>query len=359
MLALKGLAGPSAVIVADNGSTDGSLDWLSSAHPEVQSLDFEVNLGFAEGNNRAAAESEADYVLFLNNDTVIAPDALAWLVEVVQAGATCAGARLVSWDSRCLDFDGGGASFTGHGHAFGYGHAVGDGNTVPQGETEPRAAGSGTPTLFTSGAAMLIHRRTFLDLGGFDPTYFAYYEDVNLGWRLNLSGHKVVQLPAAIVRHFHGGTAGVVSGLTGRLFERNALMTVAKNYDDVNARRVLPAALALAAVRAGADPDVITAATGLDDGAPLPVPHADWAGWSSLAPLDLEWPAIAAARAKVQARRTAPDAQVIPLLGTPYAPVPPDRRGWQALSRAVHVFGLEDVFGPWRPSLAARLRYGV
>ncbi len=275
----------------------------------------------------------------------------------VQAGAACAGARLASWDGRWLDFDGGGASFTGHGHALGYERPV------------PRRREPDRPTLFASGAAMLVQRATFLGLGGFDPAYFAYYEDVDLGWRLWLAGHEVRHVPAAVVLHRHHGTAGAVGAQAARLYERNALATVIKAYSDANLARVLPAALALAAVRAGADPAVVDRAAPAP-GAWPPLPASEWSGWQTLVSLDLDWPALWAARDRVQARRCRTDAAVLPLLAQPFAPVPASGVLTAATARAVARFGLRSVAGlvttPGAPSgaagrfgrLAAALRAG-
>jgi len=342
-LRLDGLAGPRSVVVADNGSTDGSLDHLAGAFPAVRVLRFGENLGFAAGNNRAAALIAADYLLFLNNDTRVRTDALAALWPAVESGAACAGARLVDWEGRRVDFDGGGASFSGHGHALGYGRPV------------PRAPAPPRPTLFASGAAMLVHRATFLAVGGFDPEYFAYYEDVDLGWRLWLAGHEVQHVPAAVVHHRHHGTAGrLAAGLQARLYERNALATVAKNYSDANLPRALPAALVLAAFRAGAPASAELVAGAVPGAGPapaeaggLPVPPARWVGWPALEPLGLDFRSLAEARARVQALRRLPDTAILPRLVHPFAPVPPTRSSRDTLHMAVEQFGLEAIFGPW------------
>ncbi len=333
-LSLEGLTSPADVVVADNGSTDGSMDLVQAEFPGVRVLAFETNHGFAAGNNAAAELIDAEYVLFLNNDTRIAAGALERLWAVIGDGVVCAGARLVSWDGRRLDFDGGGAAFTGHGHALGYGRPV------------PRGAGPERATLFCSGAAMLVHRATFLALGGFDSDYFAYYEDVDLGWRLWLAGYRVLHVPTAVVHHRHHGTADQLpSGAAARHYERNAIATVVKNYEDDLLRRALPAALALAAHRAGADRAVIETADP-PPGSWLPLPAPGWAGWRSLEPLGLDFAGLADRRGQVQQLRRRPDGEVLPLLSSPLVPVPPTREGWAALKLAVDHFGLTPVFGP-------------
>lgn len=407
MLALDGLAGPAAVVVADNGSTDGTVDWLRSAHPGVTVIELGRNLGFAAGYDRALERIDADWTLLLNNDTRPAPDVLRRLCDAIWAAGAhrvdgalagpvaCAGARLVDWDARNLDFDGGGMSLTGHGHALGHGsplssgrdgdalglgssmssdperHALGHGSPITRGHDSDALV---RPTLFCSGAAMLVHRATFVDLDGFDPEYFAYYEDVDFGWRLWAAGYRALHVPAAVVRHRGGGSAAALGdGPRARLHERNAIMTVVKNADLGLAPGWIRAALGLAAWRAapgevglrvidGAAARASTrgfdlnASGGIDGGDSIAdalaesrdsslFPPPDWSGWRHLEPLSLDLEALGAARRLVQARRRRPDAELIGLMRMPWAPVPPTVAGWAALVRADRVFGLQSSFG--------------
>lgn len=349
LLALEGLAGPEAVLVADNGSRDGSLGWLAATHPGLRRLDLGRNWGFAEGNNRAAAAFvEAPWLLFLNNDTRVHPQLLQALAAAAadpDAGPlACYGARLLDWEGERIDFDGGAASLTGHGHALGVGRRP------------SFADAAARPTLFACGAALLIRREAFLGLGGFSAEHFAYYEDVDLGWRLWLAGGSVHQVPAALVRHRHHGTAAALGETRrARLHERNALLNLLRNLGEEALEAVLPAALALAALRAAVRPwpaarDLLRAASELDPRAGLPLPRSGWEGWAPLASLDLDWPALAAGRAPVQALRRRPDAAVLPRLGLPYAPVPGSARAEAWLREAVDRFGLERYFGAPPPT---------
>lgn len=350
-LALDGLADAASIIVADNGSSDGALDLVARDFPNVTRLDLGGNLGFAAGYNAAAASSsitaDRPWILFLNDDTAIDRHALRALCDALAPGDVCAGARLVDWSGDRIDFDGGAASWTGHGHPLLHGQRI-----RPQ-HTPPPAR----PQIFACGAAMLVHRATFLSIGGFDPDYFMYYEDVDFGWRLTLAGHDVRHVPTAVVRHRGGGSADTfASAVRARWHERNALANVVKNTAEDHLARVLPATLALAAVRAGAPPDVIDAAARLvalgippgdvNPSHPLPLPSEDWPGWPHLAPLDLDWPALAAARAAIRPRWTRSPADVVTRLGRPWAPIPPTPDGWAALRRAAAAFELEAIYGP-------------
>src|SRR5262249_56188298 len=130
--------------------------------------------GLGGGGNAGAAAATGEIVAFLNNDCRVAPTWLRTLVEALRAGGAAAvGSRLVDWEGRRLDFDGAAMNFHGHGSNRGFGR--------------PYLAGtarSPEPALFACGGAMAVERARFLAAGGFDPEYFAYFEDVDLAWRL-------------------------------------------------------------------------------------------------------------------------------------------------------------------------------
>ena len=98
---------------------------------------------------------------------------------------------------------------------------------------------------FVNGGAMLVDRKVFLEVGGFDEDFFAYYEDVDFGWRLWVLGYKVIFAPKSIIYHVHHGTSKIFSEDKLRfLKERNALYAVFKNYDDENLAKVFSGTLA-------------------------------------------------------------------------------------------------------------------
>ena len=223
------------LILCDNGSSDGSVEHVRSTFPGVDVVALDANYGFAEGNNRAAETARGDWLGFLNNDMHVEPDWMLRLVEPLQdqPGLACIASRIANWDGTAIDFIGGGVNFQGHGFQVDYG-------SVKSSEDGARRL------LFACGGAMLVRRDIFLELGGFDPEYFAFYEDVDLGWRLNLLGHDVWYEPRATAFHRHHGTAGSVPGHRIRvLHERNALYTIYKCFDDANLAAALPAALLL------------------------------------------------------------------------------------------------------------------
>ncbi len=225
------------VLVLDNGSTDGTADWVRNHHPQVRLIASPVNLGFCAGNNRLAAEAEGDAIALLNNDTRPRPE---WLGELVEGLAGAKGdvaavsGRIVDWDGERLDFARGVLTFDGHAFQKDFGRPL----------TEVEVPAAGSELLFACGGNMIVRRESFLAAGGFDEAYFAYLEDVDLGWRLWAGGERVELAPGAVVHHRSMATSQLLGNENrGFLFERNAFLTAYKNYDDDFWRRLAPAIL--------------------------------------------------------------------------------------------------------------------
>ncbi len=240
---LASLDYPSAlleVILCDNGSTDGSATFVKRRFPQVKVVQLDRNYGFAEGNNRAAQQARFPWVGFLNNDMRVAPDWLHKLVAPLaeKPGLACLSSRILNWDGSAIDFIGSGISFEGHGFQVDQGQPASV-NDLPRRLLSP------------CGGAMLIRRQVFDTLGGFDRDYFAFFEDADLGWRLNLLGYDVWFVPAATVYHrLHGTSQRFPAHRLRVLYERNALFTIYKCLDDDNLAVVLPAAMMLLNERA-------------------------------------------------------------------------------------------------------------
>ncbi len=223
------------LMLMDNGSSDGSAGYIRSAFPEVTVISHPETVGFASGNNIAARAARGDYVVFLNNDMRVDPGFVRGLVDGVSTddNVVAAGALILSWDGSAVDFGGAYCNYCGIAAQRDIGRRYQPGSYV-----------ANEPMLFACGGAMIVDREVFLDVGGFDDSYFIYFEDVDLGWRLWLYGYTIVFAPRAIARHRHHGTTGVHPNAKLELFyRRNALATVIKNYSDANLGRVLPAAL--------------------------------------------------------------------------------------------------------------------
>jgi len=225
-----------SVILVDNGSSDGSLEEMRADHAWVQVLANEVNRGFSAGCNQGAEHAaDADVVVFLNNDMRVEPDWLRELVApIVRGECVSTTAKMLSWDGKLVNSAGGGMNFHGIGIQHGY-------NATPAAVHDQARR-----TLFACGGAMAMKRAVFEDVGGFDEEFFAYYEDVDLGWRTWILGHEVHYVPGAVCYHHHSSTSRTFPLETVRLLQvRNPVLACVKNYDDEHLQKVLPVLLAL------------------------------------------------------------------------------------------------------------------
>ena len=224
--------------VFDNGSRDGTREWLESEHPEVHCLRSEVNVGFARALDELVEAMEGvEAVVFLNNDTRPRPDWLASLVRALDrapADVAAVAGRIVDWEGERLDFGRGLMTFDGHALQLDFRRPL-EGARMPE---------EGEEVFFACGGNALVRRDVFRAVGGFDESFFAYYEDVDLGWRLWSAGHRILAAPRAVVHHRSGATSDLL-GLfhRGFLFERNAFWTAYKNYDAEHLAAWLPAIL--------------------------------------------------------------------------------------------------------------------
>jgi len=223
------------IIIVDNGSTDKSLDLLKAGYPGVKLIKNSKNKGFAYANNQAAEAAEGEYIAFLNNDTKVDKN---WLIELLRPiymnkEIVASGSKVLSIDGKKLDFVGGMINFEGKGFQIDYGVSR---------DKDKYHIVSYLP--FANGGAMMVNRDVFLKTGGFDEDFFAYYEDVDFGWRLWVLGYGVVFAPKSIVYHHHHGTSGQFSEDKLRfLKERNSLYSVFKNYDESNLSKALAGTL--------------------------------------------------------------------------------------------------------------------
>ena len=225
------------VLVLDNGSWDDTSTWVRKHHPEVRLIRSEINHGFCGGNNRLVDEADGDAVVLLNNDTRPQRDWLAALTDALAsapADVAAVSGKIVDWEGERLDFARGVLTFDGHAFQKDFGMPL-DQARIPE---------AGSELLFACGGNMIIRREAYLAAGGFDEDYFAYLEDVDLGWRLWQSGQRVVFTPEAVVHHRSMATSSLLGNANrGFLFERNAFLTAYKNYDDEMLARLLPAIL--------------------------------------------------------------------------------------------------------------------
>ena len=206
-------------ILIDNASTDGAPQAAAKAHPWVELVEAGANLGFAAGNNLAARRARGRWLVLLNPDAYAAPD---WLEQLMAGVARHPEVRSFASLQRSADrpglLDGAGDNVTSAGIPFRGGYGRRPPAVLPEGEV-----------FSACGAAMLIDRQLFLEVGGFDERFFCYCEDVDLGYRLRLLGQPTLLLPKAVVAHVGSASTGVRSDFSIFHGSRNRIWTFVKN----------------------------------------------------------------------------------------------------------------------------------
>jgi hypothetical protein len=230
-LAAQREAPPFEIIVVDNASADGSAAFVRANFPNVRVHEAGGNLGFAGGNNAGARSARGRVLVFLNNDTLVEPDWLAHLVGALDARPDygLASSRIVFLDDPGrVDSAGDGYLLAGGAYKHGYGQRV-------EGFTESREV------FGACGAGLAIRRALFEALGGFDESFFIFYEDVDLSYRAQLIGARCWYAADAIVRHAGSGTMGRQSVNSVFYGQRNLEWTWLKNTPGSLLLRTLPA----------------------------------------------------------------------------------------------------------------------
>ncbi|SEH10281.1 glycosyltransferase [Thermoleophilum album] len=223
------------LVVVDNGSRDGSRELVRSRFPSAKLLELERNEGFAGGMAHALAAVEGEWVAVFNNDTTVAPDALRLMLEAARSapdvGAVAAQMRFADRpglvNSAGMEMDRLG---------------VAEDRLVGRPIDDPEVARPAEVFGATGGAA-LFRRRMLEEVGGFDPSYFAFFEDADLAWRARARGWRALYEPRAVVIHHHSATARHGSPQKLYLVGRNRVRTLAKNAPASLLLRSLPGIL--------------------------------------------------------------------------------------------------------------------
>jgi GT2 family glycosyltransferase len=218
------------IILVDNGSSDGTVDYVRTRFPRVRIVALRDNRGFAGGNNAGAREARGEFLAFLNNDTIADHTWLRSLRDGVdaQSRVLLATSRIVyAHDASIIDSAGDGLYRAGGAYKRHHGG--------------PAAEAAVSREVFgVCGAACLISKRVFDELGGFDEDFFASHEDVDLSYRARLRGYRCRYVADAIVRHHGSATLGRTSVFAAFYGQRNLEWMYVKNTPASLLLRTLP-----------------------------------------------------------------------------------------------------------------------
>ena len=231
------------VVVADNASTDGSLEMMAEKFPQVKTLSFEKNLGFTGGYNRAFSEIESEYFLLINSDIEVPQDWLGPLVDWMDSHPECAACapKLHSWQEK-EKFEYAGAA---GGYLDKFGYPLCRGRVLKELETDYGQYDSPKNVFWATGACLLVRSSVYKELGGLDDRFFAHMEEIDLCWRMQLCGWKVTVVPNSVVYHVGGGTLPATSPFKLFLNFRNNRLMLSNNLAKTFASQFLAKGMAL------------------------------------------------------------------------------------------------------------------
>ena len=215
------------VIVADNASTDGSLEMLSKKFPAIRQIPLDQNYGFTGGYNRALAQVEADYYVLINSDIEVPEGWLQPLVAWMDAHPKCGacGPKLLDWYRRDT-FEYAGAA---GGYLDRYGYPFCRGRALQTVQKDIGQYNDPADVFWISGACLMVRSKLWKRLGGLDDRFFAHMEEIDLCWRIQLAGCRVTSVPASSVYHIGGGTLPNESPFKLKLNYRNNLLLLENN----------------------------------------------------------------------------------------------------------------------------------
>lgn len=214
------------IIVADNGSTDSSVELLRNEFERVKVIELGANYGFAEGYNRALASLEYEFVVLLNSDVAVSEGWVNPLFDALRADSSIAAVspKLLSYQEPThFEYAGASGGFIDY-----LGYPFCRGRILQHVEEDRGQYDSVQDVMWVSGAAFTCRLSLFKELGGFDADYFAHMEEIDLCWRFALRGFRVVVVPQSVVYHLGGGTLNVASPRKTFLNHRNNLAMLYK-----------------------------------------------------------------------------------------------------------------------------------
>lgn len=216
-----------SVVVADNGSSDGSPEYLEHQFPEIRVIRLDRNYGFAGGYNRALKQVDADIFVLVNSDVEVTRNWMEPCIDRLQAnpGLAAVQPKVRSWKQRDnFEYAGAAGGFLDRwGYPFCRGRILSEVETDLGQYDDPRSI------FWATGACLFIRVEAFRQAGGFDEDFFAHMEEIDLCWRLKNQGWQIGYEPRSVVFHMGGATLSYQSPRKVYLNFRNSLWMLLKN----------------------------------------------------------------------------------------------------------------------------------
>ena len=215
------------IVVADNGSTDGSTDWLKKTYPNIRLIAFDQNYGFAEGYNQALKLINNEYYVLLNSDVRTPENWLQPLFKYMQSHPECVACQpKIRSELEPQKFEYAGAA---GGFMDIYGYPLCRGRIMNIIEVDNNQYDTIEEIFWATGACFMIRSKNYWDAGGLDGRFFAHQEEIDLCWRLKARGASIVCVPQSLVYHVGGGSLNYESPFKTKLNFRNNALLLYKN----------------------------------------------------------------------------------------------------------------------------------
>ncbi|MCX6254747.1 MAG: glycosyltransferase family 2 protein [Bacteroidia bacterium] len=225
------------VCVTDNGSTDGSPEWVAENYKEVKLIKLDKNHGFAGGYNLAINQLDAKYFVLLNSDIEVTEGWLQPLINFMEINPDVASCqpKILSYDRKdFFEYAGAAGGFIDK-----YGYPFCRGRIFTNIEKDTGQYNSQINIFWSSGACMIVRRDAWEKCEGFDTAFFAHMEEIDFCWRLNKAGYRVSYIPLSVVYHVGGGSLPYDSTYKTYLNFRNSLFLLYKNLPDNKLHTIL------------------------------------------------------------------------------------------------------------------------
>lgn len=225
------------IFVADNASTDNSLSMLAKEFPTVRTIVLEKNWGFADGYNKALEQIDAEYYLLLNSDVRVEAGWLDAMLDYMRKNndvAACQPKLLSDLSPTLFEYAGACGGFIDK-----YGYPYCRGRILEELEEDHGQYNTVMELLWATGACLLIRSADYWKAGGLDGRFFAHNEEIDLCWRLNIMGRRIVCVPQSRAYHLGGGTLPKGNPQKTYLNFRNNLTMLYKNLPDEQLQSVM------------------------------------------------------------------------------------------------------------------------